>query len=133
MLRSLGVPVKGATALCGNSLGVIIYCTNPDSELKNNHVAISYHKLRQCAESGIVNPIKFCTMLNRAEIFTKLCCWLRLVVCTTHHMEWTGERAKLTRPGSLAAGYYLDYIILLLDVLVYGAVNTLAYTCTWDN
>ena len=47
MLRSLDVPIEGATAICGDNLGIIIYCTNPDSELKNKHVAISYHKLRE--------------------------------------------------------------------------------------
>ena len=30
MLRSLGVPVIGATALCGDNLGMIISSTNPD-------------------------------------------------------------------------------------------------------
>ena len=45
MLRSLGVPVRGATAICGDNLGMIISSTNPDSELKKKHVAISFHKL----------------------------------------------------------------------------------------
>ena len=58
MLRSLGVPIKGDTALCGDNLGMIIYCTNLDLELKKKHVAISYHKLRECAAAGIVNPTR---------------------------------------------------------------------------
>ena len=53
MLRSLGVPVTGATALCGDNLGMIISSTNPDSELKKKHVAISFHKLRECAAAGV--------------------------------------------------------------------------------
>ena len=71
MLRSLGVPVISATALCGDNLGMIISSTNPDSELKKKHVAISYRKLWESAEAGIFNPIKFCTTVNRADIFTK--------------------------------------------------------------
>ena len=71
MLRSLGVPIIGATALCGDNLGMIVSITNPDSELKKNHVVISYHKLREYAAAGIVNPIKVCTTVNRAKIFTK--------------------------------------------------------------
>ena len=35
MMRSLGVPVKVATALCGDNIGMIIYCTNPELELKS--------------------------------------------------------------------------------------------------
>ena len=50
---------------------MIISITNPDSELKKKHVAISYHKLRECAAAKIVNPIKVCTTVNRANIFTK--------------------------------------------------------------
>ena len=71
MLRSLGVTVRGATALCGDNLGMIMSSTNPDSELKKKHVAISFHKLRECAAAGIVNLIKVCTTVNRSDILTK--------------------------------------------------------------
>ena len=71
MLSSLGVPVKFDTALCGDNLGMIICCTNPDSELKKKHVHISYYKLQECAAAGIVNPIKVCTTVNRTDIFTE--------------------------------------------------------------
>ena len=36
MLRSFGVPIIGATSLCGNKLGMIISSTKPDSELNKN-------------------------------------------------------------------------------------------------
>ena len=42
MLSYVGVPDKVATAICGDNLGMIIGCTNPDSELKNKHVDITY-------------------------------------------------------------------------------------------
>ena len=71
MLRSLCIPIIGATALCGDNLGIIISSTNPDSELKKKHVGISYHKLWECTAAGIVKPIKVCTTVNRADIFTK--------------------------------------------------------------
>ena len=71
MLRSLGVPVLGATALCGDNLGMIMSLTNPDFELKKNHVAISLHKLRECAAAVIVNLIKVCTTVNRSDILTE--------------------------------------------------------------
>ena len=71
MLRSLGVPVLGATALCGDNLDMIMSSTNPESELKKNHVAIPFHKLWECATTGIVNLIKVCTTVNRADILTK--------------------------------------------------------------
>ena len=71
MLSSLGVPLKSATELCGDNLGKIIYFTNLDSELKKKHVVIYYHKLRESAAAGIVNPLKTYTVVNQADILTK--------------------------------------------------------------
>ena len=53
------------------NLGTIISCTNQDSEFQWKHVDISYQKLRECAAAGIVNTIKVCTTVNRADIFTE--------------------------------------------------------------
>ena len=50
---------------------MIISCTKPDSELKKKHVAISYHNLRESAAAGIVNPLRVCTAVHRADILTK--------------------------------------------------------------
>ena len=89
-LRSLGIPVKGGRALCGNNQGMIISCTNPDSELKKKHVAISYHKLRESAAARIVNPLKVCTTVNDLTSLLKVCRQVRLVVFPMNHMELTG-------------------------------------------
>ena len=70
MFRSLGVPVKGPMALCGNNLRMIISSTNHDSELKKKHMVISYHKLWESAAAGIFNPIKFCTAVNQYDMLT---------------------------------------------------------------
>ena len=50
---------------------MIMSSTNPDSELKKKHVAISFHKLRECSDAGILNLIKVCTTVNRSDILTK--------------------------------------------------------------
>ena len=71
MFRYLEINVKGSMDICGENLGMIIPSTNLGSELKNKHVAISYHKLRESAAASIVNPIKVCTTVNRADIFTE--------------------------------------------------------------
>ena len=39
-LRSLGVPVKGPTALCGENLRIIISSTKLESDLKKKHMEI---------------------------------------------------------------------------------------------
>ena len=71
MFRSLCVLIKCVTEIYGDNLGMIISCTNPESELKKKHVEISYHKLWECVAARIVNPIKVCTAVNRSNIFTK--------------------------------------------------------------
>ena len=93
MLRSLGVPVKGATEICGENIGMIISCINPDSELKKKHVAISYHKLRESAAAGIVNPLKVCTTVNRADILTRgvLAGTLDSLSGASYGVEWGEE------------------------------------------
>ena len=71
MLRSLGVIVKGSAALYGDKEGLIISGINPDADLKKIHVTISYDKLRESAESGIIIPIKVCTTVNQSRILDK--------------------------------------------------------------
>ena len=71
MLRCLGVKVSYASLVCGDNLGVIQNCTVPDSLLKKKHVAIAYHKARECAAAGIVHPIKVLNKNNFADILTK--------------------------------------------------------------
>ena len=71
MLKYLGVPAKGPAALLREKLGMIIYSTNPDSELKKNHLAISYHKLLESAAVSVVNPIKVTMTVNPSNILMK--------------------------------------------------------------
>ena len=70
MLRSLGVPVKVSTELCMDNLGMIMSCTNTDSELKTKYVDIYYQKFQESVADGIVNTLKVCTTVNRADILT---------------------------------------------------------------
>ena len=71
IFRFLGVPVKGTTSLCGYNLGMIIYCTNPDLDIKKKLVAISNHKLGESAAAVIVNSLKVCTTVNQSDIPNK--------------------------------------------------------------
>jgi hypothetical protein len=71
MLRSLGVRVEHATYLFGDNLGVVQNATIKESLLKKKHVAISYHKVREAAASGIVHPMKIDGKYNFADVCTK--------------------------------------------------------------
>jgi hypothetical protein len=71
MLRCLGVKVTRASYVFGDNLGVIQNCTIKESLLKKKHVAIAYHKTRECAAANIVHPIKINGLRNFAECLTK--------------------------------------------------------------
>ena len=71
MLRCLGVKVEHASFVCGDNLGVIQNVSIKDSLLKKKHVAISYHKSRECIAAGIAHPMKTKGKHNFADVFTK--------------------------------------------------------------
>ena len=71
MLRCLGVSVTYASLVCGDNLGVVQNSTVKDSLLKKQHVAISYHKVRETAAAGIAHPIKTPGSNNCADVLTK--------------------------------------------------------------
>ena len=71
LLRCLGVKVEHASYLFGDNLGVIQNSTIKESLLKKKHVAISYHKVREAAASGIVHPTKIDGKYNYADVCTK--------------------------------------------------------------
>jgi hypothetical protein len=71
MLRCLGVKVEHASYLFGDNLGVVQNATIKESLLKKKHVAISYHKVREAAASGIVHPTKIDGKFNFADVCTK--------------------------------------------------------------
>ena len=60
-----------ASLLCGDNLGVIQNSTIKASILKKKYAAISYHKTREAAASGIVHPIKTDGTINHADVLTK--------------------------------------------------------------
>ena len=71
MLRCLGVTVDKPTPVIGDNAAVIINASYPESLLKKKHVAISYHKTRECVAAGIVQPLKTKTTFNFADALTK--------------------------------------------------------------
>ena len=71
MLRCLGIPVKTASSLFGDNLGVIQNAANPESDLKKKHVAISYHAVREAIASNTVVPYWLKGKVNMSDIMTK--------------------------------------------------------------
>ena len=71
MLRCLGVKVTRPTAVIGDNAAVIINAKTPESLLNKKHVAISYHKTRECVAAGVVHPLKIKSEFNFADALTK--------------------------------------------------------------
>ena len=71
LLRSLGIPVVGATPLYGDNLGMIQNACKYSSPLKKKHLAICYHRCREAIAAGIVDVGHIDTGMNLADICTK--------------------------------------------------------------
>ena len=71
MLRCLVVNVDTASAVYGDNLGVIYNANIKDSLLKKNHVAVSYHKVRESVSAGIIVPINIASVDNFTDCLTK--------------------------------------------------------------
>ena len=66
MMRCLGVNVDTASAVYGDNLCIIQNVNIKDILLKKNHVAISYHKVREAVAEGIIVLIKIVSADNCA-------------------------------------------------------------------
>jgi hypothetical protein len=72
MLRALGVPVREATAIFGDNLGVLQNATFPESALNEKHVALPFHRVRECVAAGIIDPHHVPGIDNHSDICTKV-------------------------------------------------------------
>ena len=71
-LRSFGIPISGPTSVFVDNQSVFKNTTNPASKLKKKHVAICYHKVRECIAAGWVRIGWITSSLNLADLFTKV-------------------------------------------------------------
>ena len=67
MLRCLDVNVDTTSEVYRDNLGFIQNATIKDSSLKNKHVEISYHKVRESVAAGIIVLIKIASAENFAD------------------------------------------------------------------
>jgi hypothetical protein len=50
----LGVPIKGPTPMYGDNMAVVLNTTVPSSQLKKNHNAIAYHRVREAITARMI-------------------------------------------------------------------------------
>ena len=61
--------------LPGDNLGMLQSSSRADSRLKEKHVSLSFHKMRECVSVGIINPCKVDTKYNTSDFLTKSLTW----------------------------------------------------------
>ena len=61
--------------LYGDNQGMLQSSLMIDLECKKRHLAIAYHKTRECVAAGIINPVKILMDHNISNFLTKLLEW----------------------------------------------------------
>jgi len=71
MLRMLGVPIEGPSIMFGDNMAVINSASIPDSNLKKQHNALSYHRVREAIAADVLRMHHIPGTENPADILTK--------------------------------------------------------------
>jgi hypothetical protein len=90
-LRALGVPVKSASMVYSDNLGVVQSASVHSSAIKKKHVSISYHVVREMVASGAIGVAKIGTEHNVADLATKALgriAFHRLIAALFQLQEW---------------------------------------------
>ena len=93
-LRSMGVPIEGASWLLGDNRSVITSSTIPHSTLSKRHNALAYHRVRSAIAGKF---LKFCyvpSKQNTADIMTKYLPASELWPHVMTLLFWKGETWK---------------------------------------
>ena len=71
-LRMFGVPILGpANVFCDNAS--VVNCTaSVEGRLNKKHLALCFHRVRECCAQGICRVAKIAGELNVADLFTKV-------------------------------------------------------------
>lgn len=71
-LRMFGVPVEGPTSIFCDNASVVNCTASVEGRLSKKHMAICYHRVRDCCAQGICRVAKIAGEVNVADLFTKV-------------------------------------------------------------
>ena len=71
-LRMLGVPMEGPTIVLGDNNSVVLNVSLPSSTLKKKHNSVAFHRIREAVAAQIITFWYVATMLNLADLLTKI-------------------------------------------------------------
>jgi hypothetical protein len=90
-LRMMGIPIDGKSWLFGDNQSVITSSTIPTSTLNKRHNALSYHRIRECIASGIINFLHIEGKYNPSDVLTKFLGYSKLRPLIQPLLFWKGE------------------------------------------
>jgi Reverse transcriptase (RNA-dependent DNA polymerase) len=101
MLRALGVPVLGRTALWGDNMGSLISTDNPGAQCTKKHSQVAFHYVRECNAAEIIDVLKVETLWNLSDPFTKalaaprfLCLFSKIYRTMVPSLGWNQKGEK---------------------------------------
>ena len=71
-LRTFGIPVLESTSVFCDNGSVVNSTSDPTGRLGKKHLAICWHKIRECCAQGVIRIAKIAGEDNTADLFTKI-------------------------------------------------------------
>jgi hypothetical protein len=90
-LRMMGIPIDGPAWAFGNNASVITSSTIPQSTLKKQHNALSFHHVLESIAVKIMYLVHVEGKYNPSEILTKPCGWVNFWQLGQPLLFWKGE------------------------------------------
>jgi hypothetical protein len=97
-LRYLGVPIRGTSMMFRDNETVINTASVPYSKLHKQHVALSYHRVREAIAAGILQFHHVRGKLNPADILSKHWDYSLVWPMLKPLMFWQGDTKDLVLP-----------------------------------
>ena len=70
-LKMFGIEIKGPAQMFGDNNSVIISCIALSSVLKEKHLSLAYHRVREACAAGVLNFYYIKSEDNFVDILTK--------------------------------------------------------------
>ncbi|CAJ1941674.1 unnamed protein product [Cylindrotheca closterium] len=92
-LRYLGGPIKGQSYMLGDNESVANSSSRPEAKLHKQHIALSFHRVREAVASNMLSFIHIEGALNPADILTKHWGHQQIWPLLPTLMFWSGDTA----------------------------------------
>ena len=101
-LRYLGVPVEGPTYVFGDNKTTVDASSLPHAKLHKRHTALSFHRVREAAASGLMKMFHIPGPQNPADILSKHWGYSQVWSLLQPLLFWEGDTLALCAGASVA-------------------------------